>query len=168
MKTYSAKAVANAFLKIADSEGAQISPMKLQKLIYLAHGWSLGLLNSPLISDSIKAWKYGPVIESIYHEFKSFGSSYIKVKATELSLDEKTFQLNSFEPEIDGTDNEANSVIAQVWKVYNQYSGVQLSNITHQPETPWSRCYTNTRNVSIDNDIIKRHYAKLITDRAQV
>jgi len=166
MKIYSAKAVANAFLDIAESEGARIAPMKLQKLIYLAHGWSLGLAGRVLISDPVQAWTYGPVIESIYHEFKAFGSGFINVKATELNLNEKTFEFTSLTPQIDEGDDDVNSLIAKVWKVYGKYTGLQLSNITHQSDTPWSDCYTGARNVSIDNKVIKEHYAKLITARS--
>lgn len=70
MKQYSAKAIANKFLDIAESEGAKIDPMKMQKLVYIAHGWGLGFLGEPLITQDIEAWKYGPIISDLYHEFK--------------------------------------------------------------------------------------------------
>ncbi|QLH42366.1 MAG: DUF4065 domain-containing protein [Coxiellaceae bacterium] len=51
--------------------------MKLAKLIYVAHGWSLALNDVPLIDEAVQAWKFGPVIESVYHEFKHFGNDVI-------------------------------------------------------------------------------------------
>jgi len=44
--------------------------MKLQKLVYYAHGWHLALNNEPLIDEQVECWQYGPVISSLFHEFK--------------------------------------------------------------------------------------------------
>lgn len=165
MNTYSAKAVANEFLDIAESEGSGISPMKLQKLVYLAHGWSLGIMDTPLISDKVQAWKYGPVIESLYHEFKHHGSNAIYGKATNLSLDKDTLGIKIEEPAISSSDNDAKRLITKVWEIYKKYSGSQLSNITHQDGTPWKVTYSGKCNVSIDNNVIKNHYKDLIESR---
>ncbi len=54
----SAKLVANYFLKKAAAEGVTLDPMKLQKLVYIAHGWHLGLLGAPLLRSPIEAWTY--------------------------------------------------------------------------------------------------------------
>jgi len=70
----SALAVANYFIKKGIDTKKSVSPMKLQKLVYFAHGWRLALYNSPLIDEAIQAWQYGPVIPGIYHEFKHYGN----------------------------------------------------------------------------------------------
>jgi uncharacterized phage-associated protein len=73
---YSSKAVANTFLDIAKANNvADISPMKLQKLIYYAHAWHLAFLGQPLIKEEVQAWKFGPVIPDVYFEFKECGNS---------------------------------------------------------------------------------------------
>lgn len=66
-------AVANYFLDKAREDGVDLSPMKLQKLIYFAHGWHLAIYGEPLIDESVEAWAWGPVISSIYHDFKKYG-----------------------------------------------------------------------------------------------
>ncbi|WP_366513810.1 type II toxin-antitoxin system antitoxin SocA domain-containing protein [Planktotalea sp.] len=58
--------------------------MKLQKLVYIAYGWHLALSGKKLFTEEIEAWKHGPVVPSLYHEFKhlrenpitSFATSY--------------------------------------------------------------------------------------------
>lgn len=45
---YSAKAVANAFIKVAKEEKLPLSNLVLQKLVFLAHGWYLGITKKPL------------------------------------------------------------------------------------------------------------------------
>ena len=55
-----------------------ITPMKLVKLVYIAHGWHLGITNNALIDENPEAWKYGPVIPRVYHTFKKFGKNPVK------------------------------------------------------------------------------------------
>lgn len=71
-------AVANYLLDLADASGDPVSPMKLQKLLYYAHGWHLAVTDRPLLNEFVEAWRWGPVIPSIYHEFKEFGDAPIK------------------------------------------------------------------------------------------
>ena len=58
--------IANEFLRLAKESGQSLTPMQLLKLVFIAHGWMLGLYGEPLISDDVQAWKYGPVIPDLY------------------------------------------------------------------------------------------------------
>lgn len=63
--------IANFFLWNADKEGIKdMTPMKLIKLVYISYAWSLAIYQNKLFNERIEAWRYGPVIPSIYHEFK--------------------------------------------------------------------------------------------------
>ena len=118
--------IANFFIEIANREGAPLTPLKLQKLIYYAHGWSLGFFGEPLIDEMVEAWKYGPVIPSIYQLFKHYGNQPIKKPVTvgDVAL-----------PEL----KENTQVLCEkVWGVYGQRSGLELSSLTHKKGTPWS------------------------------
>jgi uncharacterized phage-associated protein len=71
MSQQSSMSVARLFLEKAPTSGVQdLTPMKILKLTYLAHGWHLCYTDSPLILDQVQAWKYGPVVPSVYHYFK--------------------------------------------------------------------------------------------------
>lgn len=50
-----------------------ITNLKLQKLLYYAQGVFSALTGEFLFEEDFVAWEHGPVIESIYHEFKGYG-----------------------------------------------------------------------------------------------
>ena len=59
---------------------------KIMKFLpYISHDYTLALTDQKLFSDSVEAWKYGPVIPNIYQEFKHYGGGEItKLKLVEL------------------------------------------------------------------------------------
>jgi uncharacterized phage-associated protein len=163
---HSAKAVANAFLEIAQEHGAVLTPLKIQKLVYIAHGWSLGLLNVPLIDDErAEAWQYGPVFPSLYHEFKCYGKGGISSKATEVDfVDSDDLDLCVVEPKIPESELTTWTLLRRVWDQYGKFGGIGLSELTHRPGTPWERTWKSNRgikNADIPNDLIAGHYREL-------
>jgi uncharacterized phage-associated protein len=55
--------------------------MKLQKLLFFTHADFLIRTGRPLIKQEFEAWDYGPVIPSLYREFKKFKDQPITSKA---------------------------------------------------------------------------------------
>jgi uncharacterized phage-associated protein len=134
---YSAQAIANEFIKRAKQDGRNdLSPMKLQKLIYFAHGWYLANVHKALLLERVQAWKFGPVISSVYHDFKRYGNETITDYVS--TLEYNNLRFSHLTPFINETDADAKEVIDLVWAIYGKYSSVQLSNMTHEPGTPWS------------------------------
>src|SRR3546814_9253977 len=88
--TYEPSHVANYMLERAESEGRHLTPMKLLKLVYIAYGWSLALLRKKRFDEQFRAWDHGPVVRSLYHEFKYFGGYAIRGRAGTLDLDSQT------------------------------------------------------------------------------
>ena len=74
---YPASLIAQLFVKKGIEEGNPITQMKLQKVVYFAHGLYLGSQRKPLIKESFQAWKFGPVVPDIYHTYKLYGSAPI-------------------------------------------------------------------------------------------
>lgn len=124
--------------------------MQAIKLVYIAHGWHLGLADAPLISEPIRAWKYGPVIESLYHAYKIFGRGYLQ---GELPVSTAQVQdIPRLAPFLDS-----------VWGAYSKFSGGQLSTLTHQKDTPWYKVWnehggSDYLNQPIPDHLIKDHY----------
>ena len=145
---HSSLVVADRLLSLAKEKSDKgLTPMQLIKLVYLCHGWMLGLHGRPLLVDPIEAWRYGPVIAGLYQEVKKFRASPVPV-TEQLSKDTGNF------------DEEEESVMGQVFDIYGGYTGIQLSSLTHAPGTPWSQVRNTGRGI-IPNDMIKEHFQKL-------
>lgn len=114
--------VAKCFLYLDDeNEGDGISNLKLQKLVYYAQGFHLALFDKPLFDDQISAWTHGPVVESLYHQYKAHGSNSIPLPA---DFDKEALSGDEF------------GLIAEVFEVFGQFSAWKLRNMTHE-ESPW-------------------------------
>ena len=106
--------------------------MQLQKLVYIAHGIHLGIYERPLINEFVEAWEYGPVIPSLYHAFKAYGNREIKdyYRTVEYGLTEEIIPIV--------TDSDTTEFLSLIWDTYSKFSAIQLSNLTHEDDSPWS------------------------------
>lgn len=133
-------AVANEFVALARTAGKPLTPLQLQKLLYYAHGWSLALFDRPLLNEQIEAWKYGPVVPSVYKAFKRYGNQPIQDPATIFSPELGERIAPRMPHDINDADT-ARQLIARVFKLYGHIDGLQLSAMAHAPDTPWSEIY---------------------------
>jgi len=162
---YSSIAVANYFLELGEREGRKLTPMQLQKLVYFAHGWHLALKDKPLVQDPIEAWAYGPVVPDLYHALKAYGSGAVTSRLRQFRMGDG--QLHVSKPTV--TDPDTQRFLERIWKVYGHLSAVQLSAMTHRPNTPWTKvrlANPNRRGVDIPDDEMKRYFAQLASENA--
>jgi uncharacterized phage-associated protein len=161
----SAIAVANYFLAKAKIVGKSMTPMQIVKLVYVAHGWHLGLTGKPLFVDDVQAWKYGPVVPSVYNAFKKYGSGPILEPGTEIKFDEGfnfgNLKASSVVPEVH--DQQRRNLLDRIWDVYGSYDGITLSAMTHKTRTPWDIAYNDMggkfqSGFPIPNELIRAYY----------
>ncbi|MBY0545082.1 MAG: DUF4065 domain-containing protein [Gammaproteobacteria bacterium] len=133
--------------------------MKLIKLIYFAYGWHLAIVGKRLINEPVCAWRYGPVIESVYQDFKKYGNGPITEETSNRIDDKQVGQLM--------TDEVALALLDKIWDVYGVYDGIQLSNLTHEPDSPWYEAWhaqkgKSHHNFNIDDQLIKAYFDKRV------
>jgi uncharacterized phage-associated protein len=151
--------IANHFIQKSTDNCVPLTPMKLLKLVYISHGWYLGLSGKPLISDQVQAWKYGPVVPQLYQYFKKFGDSAITEKAYYQTKEGSYYYTLS--------DTNLATFLDKVWNVYCNFSGLELSALTHEKDTPWDLIWnkfngSTFQGAIIPDNIIEQHYKAMV------
>jgi len=139
---HNAHLIANVIL---DKMTNRLTPLQVNKLIYFSHGWFLGLHDKALISENIEAWKYGPVIPSIYYMFRSNGADPISFK-------------DYFDEDYTGLDDRESDIVEQTIEGYGNLPGSTLIMLTHQTGSPWEKCFDGSRNKVIPEEMIKEYF----------
>lgn len=106
-----------------DAIEAEITNMKVQKLLYYSQCLHLALYDEPLFKEEIQAWRYGPVCPPAYRFYSEF-------EAQQLPVPSKEFLLQI--PE------EKKKLLEEVWGYFGGYHAYRLSGMTHL-EFPWRK-----------------------------
>ena len=117
--------IADWFLARAKEDGKSLKPMKLQKLVYFAYGWYFAYFDKPLFPETIYAFRHGPVVKELYDRFKPFKGKPITENVTPTKL-----------------DAQLELLLDSVWKAYEPFSDIQLSETTHS-HPPWIDAYSS-------------------------
>lgn len=160
---YKAKQVANAFITLANRDGLPIDPMKLQKLLFYANGYYVAERDGqPLINEYFEAWDYGPVVPTVYYEFREYKDRPIRRFA--YTWNEALRRMIIAPQPVN--DPVAEETISWVWNNYKQFSGRELSDMTHKDGAPWSQARFRAANSGMRNERleikeIRDHFAQL-------
>ncbi|MEC7310500.1 Panacea domain-containing protein [Vibrio atlanticus] len=154
--SYSPITVAKLFTLFANADGGKmLTHMQLQKLTYIAHGYKLATTQGqqPLISDDVNAWKFGPVIPSLYQELKSYGNG-------------KVIPLFFTSNDLPISPNDQ-ALIKAIYDAYGNKDGVELSDLTHRQGTPWDQVWhgANGRHYHgavIPDSLICQYYTEFL------
>lgn len=151
------RAIANKILELMQAGDRRVTLMQLIKLVYLADGWSMALRNKPLSRLGPQAWQYGPVYPTVYKAFKRFGSAAITEGARDA---------NTGVPVAESFDADEISLIKQVVDSYGKYHAFRLSEIMHQPGTPWTVTFNKSgAYAEIPLEVIADHFSQLREQR---
>ena len=132
--SYFAVSVANSIIKLAKARNiTNLTPMKLQKLMYFAQFWYVKKFNKFLINDWFSRWEFGPVIPSIYHQLKYYGSNPVNNYIWLLSANNEAIVY------MIGNNPNAWDFLNKVLDAYGNLDGVSLLAVTQHDNSAWSR-----------------------------
>lgn len=157
-----ALSVANYFIDLAQNDNVEIRPLRLMKLVYIAHGHMLAMLGRSVLDsrfDKVEAWKYGPVVPSVYHSFKHFRNNPITDKTVLLVCDDNN-TIDFKEPQLE--DEDAKKICEYVWQRYKTYTDCDLVTLLHRKGSPWETVYVKGCNKPIPDEYTRVYYRRLV------
>ncbi len=162
-----ALALANYILDLAEEKEIKLELLKLMKLTYIAHGFILALLGKERSAldprfDKVEAWKYGPVIPSVYHSFKLYANSPITEKTKILVPSDDGKEGKPVEPVLEDEEQKRACKIAFLY--FYKFSGSELVDMLHAHGTPWEAYYQEGQNNEIPDDITYLYYDSVINN----
>jgi len=111
------------FRAYEDGREAEMTNMKVQKLLYYSQSLHLALFDEPLFEDPIQAWRYGPVCPPAYRFYSEFEAKQLPVPSPSELL-----QLSE----------ETKNLLEEVWDYFGEHGAYYLSGMTHL-EFPWKK-----------------------------
>ncbi len=125
--------VAAYFIAIDElREDADVTQLKLHKLLYFAQANYLASTGYRLFASDIEAFEHGPVVEKIRPHFKQYGRQIIvsadDAVAHNATQDAKELPLDVIE------------FLDAVWQRFGQLSASELRQISHD-DAPWEKHY---------------------------
>jgi uncharacterized phage-associated protein len=146
---------ADYLLRKAHEQGVpDLTPMKIQKLLYFAEGIYLVSNDAKeLFDEKFQAWEFGPVLPSIYRRFKSFGRDSVPM--------DHPFAVPS--TLVEGLDESIKAAIESVVKAFGSLKASKLSDMSHAANGPWAKRFDAQKvGVEIDKDEMRIYFKKLL------
>ncbi|MDO5099669.1 MAG: DUF4065 domain-containing protein [Corynebacterium sp.] len=137
--------IANNILSRAFAEKIFISPMKLQKILYFVASEYQKATKRVLLEEPFSTWAYGPVVYSVYDEFRGYGRSKIKRYARDAKG--SAFIIDESE------DLELKIALDRVWNKTKKLDAIRLSQITHLEDSAWDKAYQSDKSELDPTDI---------------
>lgn len=136
----------------SDSLDVDLTPMKLQKILFHAQAYYLALHGKSLFEEDFEAWSRGPVVRNVYYEYREFGDRRIT-----LNVEEPNFP------------SEVEMYLSRIADIFLPRNAYVLSAITHKPDTPWKVVRGDLPtgvacNKVIPKSLIKNYYHDSIND----
>lgn len=145
---YSALDVAAYIIQKANSvrgKKKDLTPLKLQKILYYAQGWHLARKGAPLFKSRIVAWQHGPVIKEVYDAYKN------RLVVSHIRPQESVGNVTCL-------DTDAKEFLDEIWDNYGGKSAWELVGMTHLTQ-PW----IDARNDPLSQEITEGEMRKYFT-----
>ena len=134
--------------------------LKLEKLVYMCYAEYLCNTDDKLFIDPIYAFKYGPVVDSVYYQCRKYGYKPIEKEKRDIKSSQIA-EMPSRSRILFAKDGRKKlSSIDKTLEKYGGLSAEKLVDLTHRKNSPWSKTEKKSwiaRKI-IEDDIIKEFH----------
>jgi len=144
-KQYDSVPVAKYLLAVANKNGKKLNATQLQKLMFIAYGFFLAKYEYAPLTESPKAWPFGPVFPRIQKHVNH---------NIEFSISEVPDEILN--------DNKLVDIINRVIGKYSNVPAGKLSAWSHEPNSPWYKTVGEGKavNQEIPDEYIMNYFSK--------
>lgn len=139
---YDALNIAEYVIDYEHKQNRSISNLRLQKLLYFVQAQFWVTNKRACFNDKLEAWNLGPVVPSVYHKFKLFGSLNFP---------------QSLVTEFRGISTGDQRLINETLDKCAQYSTSTLISLTHG-QKPWQDAYARGDDKTIYPDSMRIYF----------
>lgn len=152
-----AVAVVNSLLQRASREGrTDMTSVKLQKTLFFLNGWHLAVTGTPCIDEPFEAWRYGPVVPSVYYRLEPFGGGPIIDCLKYYDPVSESFRFYV----VSDSKHQFHEILDLTWEKYAGIDAARLSTMSHAPDSPWATARKNGSTI-ISDDITMTYFIGL-------
>lgn len=145
--------VAKYILSLVD----ECTHLKLEKLVYLCYADYLCETGKRLFEDKIFAYKFGPVIKSVYEEYKFYGKDSIDEEEV---MPKRKYSRSARSRILFSEDGITKMVsILSTLQKYGSLDANSLVTLTHKENSPWRQYKSSLSDQEMKDDIIKKHHS---------
>lgn len=134
--------------------------LKLQKLVYLCFADYLCNTGKELFKDKIYAFKYGPVVDTVYKRYKDYG--YKPIDEEQEAIDNKNISEMPAKSRILFAEYGTEKLISieKTLKKYGSLSATDLVELTHKANAPWAKSFKEHGKLysAMKMDTIKKYH----------
>ena len=135
--------VCNNILRRGFNESVPITPMKLQKLLYLLSAYFYWRYNTLLFANRFETWDYGPVMPEVYHCFKKYRRRAI----------DAYYYIGNDLYTVSESNPQFKHALDTVWSKYSESTATELSDMTHEDGSAWVKAFGDRQRFLADEDI---------------
>jgi uncharacterized phage-associated protein len=155
--------IANELLKFASADGRAFDQMKLQELVYIAHGWCLAITGEPLTGDRPEAFKHGPEYRRLADALARWGVDPVTSESLFGEVTGNCSESDATLPRGAELVDREQAILHRVYADYGGLSTSQLATVTRGKGTPWEHVFANGAGErrDIPHALIRAQFAKI-------
>lgn len=135
----------NWFIQNAVAHSEALTPVKLNHLVILSGWWYRHRHGEALMQESAEAWPQGPVLPSLYHEYKD--------QPPTAAIENPSRRQPPLEEDCDVIP-----FLEHIWSMYGKYTAKQLSRINTSDRSPWGQALAK-QGEPVRQTITEQHIA---------